>query len=468
MTLALGLREPPRPSGTRLVLVAGFGGLLVLMAVGGFNAIQVLRQIQERNVQIRQVFLSRNRALEHVRSGLYLSGTFVRDYLLDPEPRSAELHLSSLHRLRQEMDSALDVYSRSLSPQEENPVRTLRSELAEYWDVLDPVLRWSPEERRERGYAFLQNELLARRATVLAMADRIEGMNEQELNGGDARLEETFGRFRRRLFLMLALTLSCGLVLAGVAASHILRLEQQAALRYRQVVNAQSQLKELSARLVKAQEEERRAISRELHDEVGQSLSALLMELGNLAAVVPRNLDPLQRHLESIRKLAESSVNVARNMSLLLRPSMLDDFGLVPALEWHAREVSKRTGMAVSVDAGTVSDDLPDDHKTCVYRVVQEALHNCVRHAQAHSVRIRVRQEAGRLLLTVQDDGRGFDALHVRGLGLLGMEERVNHLGGTFQARSEPGNGTLLRIDLPLPAEDGTTPAADTVRSVRT
>ena len=95
-------------------------------------------------------------------------------------------------------------------------------------------------------------------------------------------------------------------------------------------MRAQTELKELSARLVKAQEDERRAISRELHDEVGQSLSALLMELGNLAAVAPRNLEPLQRHLESMRKLAESSVQVARNMSLLLRPSMLDDFGLVP------------------------------------------------------------------------------------------------------------------------------------------
>ncbi len=140
------------------------------------------------------------------------------------------------------------------------------------------------------------------------------------------------------------------------------------------------------------------------------------MELGNLAAVAPRNLEPLQRHLESIRKLAESSVQVARNMSLLLRPSMLDDFGLVPALEWQAREISKRSGIAVSVDADDLSEDLPDDHNTCVDRVVQEALHNCVRHAQARSVRIGVRQQEGRIVLSIQDDGRGFDSLRVRGL----------------------------------------------------
>lgn len=446
---------------TRLVLLAGFGGLLALMAVGGFDAIQVLRQIQSRNVQIRQVYLTRNRALEHIRSSLNLSGTAVRDYLLDPEPGGAAAELGRLRGLRSEMASALEAYGRSLRANDAEQVRALRSELAAYWDVLEPVLRWSPEERRQRGYAFVQRELLPRRAAVLDLADRIAALNEQELNGGDERLEETFGRFRRRLMLMLAATLSMGLLLAGAAASHILRLERQSAARYQQVMRAQNELKELSARLVKAQEDERRAISRELHDEVGQSLSALLMELGNLAAVAPRNLEPLQRHLESIRRLAESSVHVARNMSLLLRPSMLDDFGLVPALEWQAREVSKRTGMAVGVEAGEISDNLPDDHNTCVYRVVQEALHNCARHAQARSVRIRVHQTAGRILLSIQDDGKGFDARRVRGLGLVGMEERVQHLGGTFQVRSEPGHGTELEVELPVPASLHELPARE-------
>ena len=442
--------EPAAKSRTRLVLLAGFGGLLALMAVGGFDAIQVLRQIQTRNVQIRQAFLSRDRALEHIRSSLYLSGTVVRDYLLDPEPAGAAEQLQRLQRLKSEMGTAMDAYAASLSTGEAEPVHALRTGLAEYWTVLEPVLRWSPQERREHGYDFVQRQLLPRRATVLELADKIAALNEQELNGGDERLEETFGRFRRRLLLMLAATLSCGLLLAAVAASHILRLEKQSAARYRLVVNAQSELKELSARLVQAQEEERRAISRELHDEVGQSLSALLMELGNLAAVAPRNLEPLQRHLESIRKLAESSVQVARNMSLLLRPSMLDDFGLVPALEWQAREISKRSGIAVSVDADEISDDLPDDHNTCVYRVVQEALHNCVRHAEARSVRIGVRQQKGRIVLLIQDDGKGFDARRVRGLGLVGMEERVHHLGGAFEVKSEPGHGTLLTVELPV------------------
>ena len=108
----------------------------------------------------------------------------------------------------------------------------------------------------------------------------------------------------------------------------------------------------------------------------------------------------VRRHVDSIKKLAEASVNVIRNMTLLLRPSMLDDFGLVPALEWQAREVSKRTGLRVQVSADEGAGELPDALKTCIYRVVQEALHNCARHSQARSVKVVVEQERQRIVLT--------------------------------------------------------------------
>ncbi len=137
-------------------------------------------------------------------------------------------------------------------------------------------------------------------------------------------------------------------------------------------------------------------------------------------------------------------------MTLLLRPSMLDDFGLVPALEWQAREVSKRTGLRVHVAAEESSDELPDQLRTCIYRVVQEALHNCARHAGARNVRVIVRQEPRRMVLSVEDDGHGFDPGRVRGLGLVGMEERVTHLGGVFEVQSRPGSGTRIAAELPL------------------
>ena len=146
-----------------------------------------------------------------------------------------------------------------------------------------------------------------------------------------------------------------------------------------------------------------------------------------------RDLDASAVKADEIKKLLENSIAVVRNMALLLRPSMLDDLGLIPALEWQAREVSKRTGIAVKIAAELVSEELPEEHKTCIYRVVQEALHNSEQHAGARNVRVTVRQEADRLLLSIEDDGAGFDARRERGLGLLGIEERVSYLGGSFQ-----------------------------------
>jgi signal transduction histidine kinase len=154
--------------------------------------------------------------------------------------------------------------------------------------------------------------------------------------------------------------------------------------------------------------------------------------------------------VDEIKREVEAAIRVVRNMALLLRPSMLDDLGLVPALEWQAREVSKRSGIHVKVDAANVAEELPEEHKTCVYRVVQEALHNCVQHAAAHNVKITVDQEAAALRLAIEDDGKGFRPQKERGMGLLGIQERVSHLGGAFSVDSSPGHGTALRILLPL------------------
>jgi signal transduction histidine kinase len=200
-----------------------------------------------------------------------------------------------------------------------------------------------------------------------------------------------------------------------------------------------------------------------LHDEVGQSLSALLVGLSNLSAAMPPSAaGDLTAHVEGIRDLAQNCVRVVRNMALLLRPSMLDDLGLIPALEWQAREVARSANIRVNVAADGVPDDLPEQHKTCIYRIVQEALHNCSRHSGASMVRITVKNSSEAIHVMVQDDGRGFRPETERGLGLLGMHERVTHLGGTFEIDSHLGRGTLLAIALPLgkrpTSPDGTHP----------
>jgi signal transduction histidine kinase len=204
----------------------------------------------------------------------------------------------------------------------------------------------------------------------------------------------------------------------------------------------------LSTRLLRAQEEERKNIARELHDQVGQGLAVLLIELHNLSAEMPPN-DAARARLRKVVELVRDHEATVRDMGLLLRPYMLDDLGLIPALNWNAREVSRRNDIKVTVDADDSCNLLPDVYRTCIYRVVQETLRNVARHAQASRAKVAVRLEPSQIRVEVEDDGCGFDASCSKGMGLLGIEERARHLGGVCQFDSAPGRGTRISILLP-------------------
>jgi len=435
---------------SRLTLLIGFGSLLAIIAVSGVDALRVLRQFRNEDDQIRREFLFRNRVLNNIRSEVYVSGTYVRDYLLEPNASRAAAFGVSLSNVRKQMESDLASYAGQVKPEESGQYSALQRELAQYWEILGPSLKWDARQRQAEGYAFLRDEVFPRRTAMLDIAGAIADINERQLNQGNQHASELLAKFRNRLAVTLFGALALGLGMAGFSARKILDLEAHAESRYQEVAEARTQLTNLSARLVGAQESERRSLSRELHDEVGQSLSAVLVELRNLSGLVSGSEQQVRSQLEVIKGLVEGAVRVVRNMALLLRPSMLDDLGLIPALKWQAREVSKRTSMDVTVATELISEDLPDEYKTCIYRIVQEALHNCSRHSRATLVRIRVHQKETKLVLSVQDDGAGFDVRHSKGLGLLGIEERVAQLGGTCQIHSGPDIGTLLTVELPF------------------
>ena len=438
-------------TGSRLALLAGFGGLLAMMAFAEFDGVRALRRIQQSNDEIREEFLRRTRLLERIRGDVYVSGTYVRDYLLESEAGKAEGHRYSLRETRTDMDSALAEYRSMLKTQVRAPFQALTRSLDDYWKVLDPVFDWPPDERRRQGYPFLRDEVFPRRQAMLGIADQIRALNEAQLDQGRLRVEETFAEFERRSAITIGVTVGLGLLLAAFSMRRILNLERRMGEHMREISSARSELRQLSARLLEVQEQERRSISRELHDEVGQSLTGVLVEMANLSTLIRSGDAPaLPGKAAEIKKLLEGSISVVRNMALLLRPSMLDDLGLAPALQWQAREVSKRSGLWVTVAADGIPEDLPEEYKTCIYRVAQEALHNCVQHAAARNVKVTVRQDNGWLRLTVEDDGKGFDPSHEKGMGILGMQERVSQLGGSFTVESAPGAGAVLKVGLPL------------------
>jgi len=220
-------------------------------------------------------------------------------------------------------------------------------------------------------------------------------------------------------------------------------------------VEAERELRRLSRQLVHAQEEERKSISRELHDEVGQMLTGLRMELRSLQDLRIAPEEEFIIHLDGAKRLAEQSLRSLRDIAMGLRPSLLDDLGLGPAVQWQARQFSKHTGIPVNVNVDRLHEPLPEEHRTCIYRIVQEALTNCARHAKAKTIDIVIDGPGVGISVVVKDDGIGFDPGQVRGrgLGLTGMQERVMDLGGELTVVSQVSKGTVLSAKIPIPTE---------------
>lgn len=422
-----------------------------MLGVLGVSAISFLSQIRVREEKIRQDYLARDRELQTLRSEIYTSGTHIRDFLLDTDEALATEHREQFLETQRQIEDGVARYRMLVRDGDTTPFRQFSRQLASYMDALAPVLNWTVAERHARASAFVQDELLPRRMSTLSLADRIQQISEGQLDESSKAVSVMLASFRVKLLALLLLAVGTGVALAGIALWRLLRLEREAQARFDEVVSTREELKRLSAELVAAQESERRRISRELHDEVGQVLTAIMLGLGNLrSALKDANSDEALRQLQMVEDMTERNASVVRNISLLLRPTMLDDLGLVPALKWYAREVSRSGPMAADVMAESFVDDLPEEHRTCVFRIVQEAVRNAGRHSGAHQVRIYIGEKNGTLSVSVQDDGKGFDPSQEAGLGILGMRERVMRLAGALEVNSKPGKGTMVTFSLPL------------------
>jgi len=228
------------------------------------------------------------------------------------------------------------------------------------------------------------------------------------------------------------------------------------------------QLKELSRRLVEVQEDERKRLAREIHDDISQSLTALMMQLGIVRSLLPKSAQAAHSILEQTEALTQSTLERTRLMIADLRPQVLDDLGLVPALRRLGDELQESTGTAVKIKTSRLPKRLPAPIEVALFRIVQEALTNIRRHAQAHHVTISLAKESERVVLSVQDDGMGFEMQTNRSrqsgdmvidgglvipaghFGLIGIQERITQLGGKLQVTSTPGQGTTLQAELPL------------------
>ncbi len=393
--------------------------MLALLVYSGASALQTLRKLHEAEETARANSLERRRVLATVVLSASIYSDHIEEVLLSYKTPDAPDVAAETSKRAEAVRAALNAYPGDRTPEEQVLCAQLQAFLRDQENVMRTAGAWTPAERRDRAQQLVIDQ---------------------------------FSELQNRLTKSLILMLTSGLVLAIGSALYILRLERQARVRYAELSLHRSELQQLSARLVDVQETERRSISRELHDEVGQALGLLLMEVGRLSNQLASSDEKSREMLEHIKTVAERVVQTARNMALLLRPSMLDDLGLVPAVEWYARELSRQAGIEVKVHAENVSEKLPDEVKVCVYRVIQEALNNAQRHAHAKNVLVELTRSSDATRVKITDDGSGFDAKRTRGMGVLGMEERVKRLGGTINIDSRPGAGTTITVELPLAA----------------
>jgi signal transduction histidine kinase len=436
--------------GLRPVLTAGFAFLLSLILILGIFSIRRAGEIFADTLAIHRSFQHSEDLLYSLRSQIFLSSIYLRDYLLDPSASNAAEYESQLRESRETMTILLSDLDR-LFPVDSIPFSNLRAETETYWEVVEPVMvRSSGEEGTERT-RLLKEEVISRRSAVLHIAEQIQALNQRnfqrELDGIQGRHADYEGYQKT----ILAGALGIGLLVAIAGTVIITWLGRSAGAQQQATEKAEQELRRLSQRLVKLQEEERRAISRELHDEVGQMLTGLRMEIGNVERLREAPKEEFHQYVLETRKLLEQALHSVRDLAMGLRPAMLDDLGLEPALKWQVREFARRSGIAVNLRMPEGTDALPESHRTCIYRIVQEALTNCAKHACAKNIDIYLARQNESLKLTVRDDGTGFKVEEKNGgLGLIGMEERVRELKGSMLISSQPGSGTILSVQLPV------------------
>lgn len=439
-----------RSTKSRLALAAGFGTLLLLITLLGFGATQRAKTLHEQTLAAQRAYLETDRLLRGIPSDLNLSGILIRDYLLDISQIMAPAYREELRAGRDSIMQRLAKLETRLGPKEAARLQDLRTQVDAYWDSMEPILDWSPQEKRAFSQAFLRQQVLPRRDAVAALAKEMSDINAANLRAEQQRLEDSEESLQEFLRRTVFLALFLGLIVAAVATIRVAWLEDQSNTERQRAENAEKEMRRLSHELVRAQEEERRSLSRELHDAIGQMLSAMTMELGNIESLTLTAPGKVPERVAEARRLNADTIRSVRELAMGLRPSMLDELGLAPALRWQGREFSRRSKVPVAVQVDGALETLTEAHRTAIYRIVQEALTNCSKHAQAHHIRINVYGGPESVRLSVQDDGVGFaEGVAQRGLGLIGIEERVRALDGKMNIISQPNKGTVLEIELP-------------------
>ncbi len=443
----------------RAALFLGFGLIVGIWLFAGYYFTRRIADGERQSAAINARYRHAQESLSTVRSQVLLASVYVRDALLDPDPTTASDYRRRLEDSYKTVDSALQQYVPVLdSDAERDQVTRLRGEINDFRLTMLDVLatdatRWPTEAR-----TLLRTRVMPKRELVIDLSEQAQALNRGAFIQQQSAVADVYATTQRRTWQSLGVALAMSFGIAWLATLYAGRLEDR--LRRQRAKDAQNtrDLQHLSAKLLNAQEEERKNIARELHDEVGQALTAMKVEL----ALAQRAIDGsggAANALEDARSIADGILHTVRDLSRLLHPALLDDLGLAAATEWYVTGFGRRHGLRADVLHDRMDERLAPDTEAAAYRIIQEALTNVAKHAKATRCRVYLQRLTNTLLVTIEDDGVGFDAADTRsadgGLGLVSIRERVAQLGGTLRLESGPASGTRLTVEVPAEARRG-------------
>jgi len=421
------------------------GLAITLAAVVAYSAYITWQVSGLRKLQSELIDRNRKDSLQllRIQNDLNLLAVAMRDMIDNDEPYPLTAWSAQFQRIRTDLDDAMHLEA-GLAPAGRTTEQSasLSASLAQFWDAVDRVFALAGAGREKDARTQIQLSLQARQAALSTTVARFLVQNSESEEQAAERIIQIYDRVQRQVYVFLAATLAA-ILLTGFS---MIRWNRRLFARMAELSERRS---ELAQKLIATQESTLRYISRELHDEFGQILTAMGAMLGRAGAHAPEG-SSLRTDLQEVRQIAQDTLDRVRSLSQALHPVMLDEAGLESTLDWYIPTVERQTGIAISyrkegnpfaVDAGAAVQ---------IYRVLQEALNNVARHSGAKQAWVRLRFLPSQLELEVEDHGAGFNGQPARqGIGLVAMRERAELMGGRIVFSIPSTGGTMLRLTAP-------------------
>jgi len=432
-------RRSPTPR-----LIAGL--VLTLLAVGVYSGYTVIQLRSLRRIQTE--IIDRNRAdsllLLRIQNGLDSVALAMRDMLDSGEPYPLTAYQPQFQRLRGDLEDALAREEKySLGSSTPGQRRYLADSFRQFWDAVDRVFAMAANGQENEARLRVRESLQARQQALSTAVARLLVRNNANETEAAARTQQLYAGVERNVYLFLAAMLVF-IALTGLYIAHSNRL------LFQQVADLSERRSELAQQLISMQESAFASISRELHDDFGQILTAL----GAMLQRAARRAPEIAGELQEVREIVQSTLEKVRALSHALHPVVLDEAGLESALDVYLPAFERQNGIAIRYQKSGASCELDRDLTIHLYRVMQEALTNVARHSGAKNAAVRLAFEPDRVTLEVEDDGVGFGPQHGRGMGLISMRERAEMLSGKIEFLPGRAGGALVRMTAPVAREE--------------